>query len=101
MDFNPSPNPNDVAVVGLAGRLPGCRDLEHFWRNLVQGIEMVSHLSPEELEYSQSVRDPENAESYVRSRSVLDAADQFDAAFFGIYPREAEVMDPQHRLFLE
>src|SRR5580700_10569570 len=101
MISNSSCNPNDVAVVGLAGRFPGCTDLEHFWHNLVQGVEMVSHLRPEDLEYAQSAIDPANAANYVRSRSVLEGVDQFDAAFFGIYPKEAEVMDPQHRLFLE
>jgi amino acid adenylation domain-containing protein len=81
--------------------MPGCADLEAFWQNLVHGVPMIRQFEPGELEHAQASRDPENAANYVRARSVLDGVDLFDAAFFGIYPKEAEVMDPQHRLFLE
>jgi acyl transferase domain-containing protein len=101
MDSNSPPNSSDVAVVGLVGRFPGGADLEAFWQNLVQGVSMISQFLPEELDYAQAARDPDNAASYVPARSVLDGVDLFDASFFGIYPKEAEVMDPQHRLFLE
>src|SRR6516164_6342902 len=101
MDSQHLSDPNVVAVVGLAGRMPGCADLQAFWQNLVHGVPMIRQFEPGELEHAQASRDPENAANYVRARSVLDGVDLFDAAFFGIYPKEAEVMDPQHRLFLE
>jgi amino acid adenylation domain-containing protein len=92
---------NAVAVVGMSGRFPGASNIEAFWTNLVNGVESISRFSPQELEYSQAARDPENASSYVPARALLEDADLFDAAFFGLYPKQAEVMDPQHRLFLE
>ncbi len=91
-----------IAVIGLAGRFPGAADLEAFWTNLCAGLEAVSFFSTEEL-VEESGIDPEvaAAENYVPARPVLEEADRFDANFFGYSPREAELMDPQHRLFLE
>ncbi len=90
-----------VAVIGLAGRFPGAGDIEAFWRNLSGGVESISFFTAEELLAEgvspALVADP----GYVRANGVLDGADLFDADFFGIAPREAEVMDPQHRLLLE
>jgi amino acid adenylation domain-containing protein len=89
-----------IAIVGMAGRFPGARTVVEFWRNQVDGIESISHFAVDELEVpgaAELSRDP----NYVRARSVLDDVDQFDPEFFGIYPREAELMDPQQRLFLE
>jgi len=89
-----------VAVVGLAGRYPGARTIDELWRNLRDGVESISHFTPEELAAGVDPRllaDPR----YVRAKGVLPDADLFDAAFFGFTPREAEQMDPQHRVFLE
>src|SRR3954469_21925473 len=85
----------------MSGRLPGAPTLEEFWRNLVQGVSGISIFRPEDLEISLAKKDPRNAANYVRARSVLANEDLFDAAFFGIYPKQAELMDPQHRVFLE
>src|SRR5258708_6172561 len=84
----------------MAGRFPGARSVAEFWRNQLEGIESISHFRLEELDISNRAgfaNDPR----YIRARSVLDDVDLFDADLFGIYPREAELMDPQQRLFLE
>jgi phthiocerol/phenolphthiocerol synthesis type-I polyketide synthase E len=90
-----------IAVVGLAGRVPGASSVEAFWANQRDGIESVTALS--EAELRDSGVDPALLADadYVRAAGVIDDADRFDAAFFGYSPREAETMDPQQRLFLE
>jgi amino acid adenylation domain-containing protein len=89
-----------VAIVGLAGRFPGARDAAAFWRNLCAGVESIAALAPSDLEdaFEPAVR---SGEDFVRARGLLDDADRFDAAFFGMQPREAELTDPQHRILLE
>jgi acyl transferase domain-containing protein/glutamate-1-semialdehyde aminotransferase/thioesterase domain-containing protein len=91
-----------IAVVGMSGRWPGAKDLEQFWHNLVNGVETISRFRDEELEFSVASSGPVLQDQvFVKARAVLEDVDQFDPGFFGIYPREAEIMDPQHRLFLE
>jgi amino acid adenylation domain-containing protein len=91
-----------VAIVGMSGRFPGAKNVEQFWQNLVNGVETISRFRQDELEFSVSTPDAvAQGETFIRARAILEDVDQFDAAFFGIYPREAELMDPQHRLFLE
>ncbi len=92
---------NSVAIIGMSGRLPGAENVEAFWSNLERGVGAISSFSREELEHCQAAANPANAANYVRARSILENVDLFDAAFFGIYPKQAEVMDPQHRVFLE
>jgi amino acid adenylation domain-containing protein len=87
-----------IAVIGMSGRFPGARSPEEFWQNLIGGVDSVSHFSDAELEVGHATR---SQPGYVGARSVLADVDKFDAAFFGIYPKEAEQMDPQHRIFLE
>ena len=91
----------EVAVIGMAGRFPKASTLDEFWRNLRDGVEGVSFFSDAELEAAgvdrMALADP----SYVKAAADLDAVEMFDADFFGFTPREAEVMDPQQRLFLE
>jgi acyl transferase domain-containing protein len=90
-----------IAVVGLAGRFPGAPDVDTFWQNLRAGVESISTFSDEQLASAgidqQLMQDP----AYVRAGGVLDGPDHFDAAFFGYTAREAELMDPQHRVLLE
>ncbi|WP_394836410.1 amino acid adenylation domain-containing protein [Pendulispora rubella] len=92
---------NDVAIIGMAGRFPGAPDVRTFWRNLCAGVESIATLTDEEL-LAAGV-DPALVSNphYVRARAVLDGIDRFDAEFFGFSPREAALLDPQHRLFLE
>ncbi|MGB8321836.1 MAG: SDR family NAD(P)-dependent oxidoreductase [Candidatus Acidiferrum sp.] len=90
-----------IAVVGMAGRFPGARNLTEFWRNLRNGVEVIRPFSDAELlAAGVSHEELENPE-YVKSGVLLEDVDRFDAAFFGFSPRDASIMDPQHRLFLE
>jgi amino acid adenylation domain-containing protein len=91
---------NATAVVGMAGRFPGARTVDAFWRNLCDGVESITHFEDSELQdgFGPEVR---HAPNFVRARPILPDVEFFDAPFFGMYPREAELMDPQHRLFLE
>ena len=89
-----------VAIVGMSGRFPGARSVREFWSNQCKGVESISHFDTKELEVRNAAAGARNT-NYVASRSVLEDVDLLDAEFFGIYPREAELMDPQQRLFLE
>ena len=91
----------DVAVIGMAGRFPGAPSVAALWKNLTLGVDLIRQFSDEEL-VSRGVevanlKDP----SFVKAASVLTDTDRFAATFFGYSPREAELMDPQHRIFLE
>lgn len=90
-----------VAIVGMSARLPGAEDIDAYWRNLRDGVESIRAFSDGELLAAgvdaARLHDP----NYVKARGTLDDVELFDASFFGFTPREAETMDPQHRLFLE
>ncbi|MEO0515668.1 MAG: beta-ketoacyl synthase N-terminal-like domain-containing protein [Cyanobacteria bacterium P01_A01_bin.116] len=99
------PNPEysglEVAVIGMAGRFPGARSIDEFWQNLQQSVESITPLKDQQLlaqgVSAEMLADP----NYVKVGGVVEGADLFDAAFFGFSPREAEILDPQQRLFLE
>ena len=90
-----------IAVVGMAGRFPGARNLTEFWRNLRDSVESISTLSDEQLLAAGATPAEIQNPDYVKAASILDDIDRFDASFFGLSPRDAAIMDPQHRLFLE
>src|ERR1700690_887119 len=100
-------NPSDendqfgIAIIGMACRFPDARNVNDFWNNLQNGVESIRSFTEDELKSSgvdeKTMRDP----SFVNAGTVMPDADAFDAAFFGINAREAEIMDPQHRVFLE
>jgi non-ribosomal peptide synthase protein (TIGR01720 family) len=91
----------EIAVVGMATRVPGARNPEELWRNVRDGVESITFLAPEALVAAGVDPTLLDHPRYVRAAAVLDGVDRFDAAFFGYSPREAEILDPQHRLFLE
>ena len=90
-----------IAIVGISCRFPGANDVEQFWNNLRQGVESITFYSREEL--AEAGVEPQLLDhpDYVRARGNVEDIDLFDAAFFGFTPREAELMDPQQRFFLE
>jgi len=94
-------SPEAIAVIGMAGRFPKARDVEELWRNLRDGVDCVRDLTEEELLAAGhdpgEIRQP----NYVRAAAPLDGVELFDAGFFGFSPREAEILDPQQRVFLE
>jgi len=90
----------DIAVIAVAGRFPGARTVEELWENLKEGKDTISFFSKEELDPSISGA-IKNDPDYVSARGVIADADKFDASFFGINTKLADLMDPQQRIFLE
>ena len=90
-----------IAIIGMAGRFPGSPTLIKYWENLRDGVELISSPSDEALE--QMGVDPALLANpdYVKAAGIIEDAAYFDAQFFQINAREAEIIDPQHRLFLE
>jgi amino acid adenylation domain-containing protein len=93
--------PEGIAVIGMACRFPGANSGDQFWENLRQGIESIRVFTNEGLAAMGVPPEIYNSPNYVKAAPVLDDPEKFDATFFGYAPREAELMDPQHRLFLE
>jgi acyl transferase domain-containing protein len=91
----------EIAIIGMSGRFPGAKNIDEFWQNLRDGIESISFFSEQELESLGINSTLLKAPNYVRAKAVLEDVDLFDASFFGFAPREANIMDPQQRLFLE
>ncbi|WP_261887374.1 polyketide synthase [Vibrio aerogenes] len=91
----------DIAIIGMSGRFPGADDIDTFWNNLLEGLETISTFTDEELRASGITEEQIASPNYIRRRGILGTAQDFDAHFFDITPRDAEIMDPQHRLFLE
>lgn len=95
------PSTSGVALIGMAGRFPGARNIDEFWRNIRDGVSSITFFSDEELAAEGITPDLLANPLYVKAGAVLDDVELFDASFFGFTPREAEIMDPQHRFFLE
>ncbi|MFT3990481.1 MAG: amino acid adenylation domain-containing protein [Luteolibacter sp.] len=85
-------SPEAIAVIGMSGRFPGAKNPDEFWQNLIAGKDGITRFEG---------REEADGSKYVGARSLIEDPDKFDASFFGIYPKEAELMDPQHRVFLE
>jgi acyl transferase domain-containing protein len=86
----------DIALIGMAGRFPGAATTDEFWQKLRNGEELITFFSDEEVE-----RPDANNPELVKACGVLADVELFDAEFFNISPREAQLMDPQQRVFLE
>ncbi|MEM9502337.1 MAG: type I polyketide synthase, partial [Cyanobacteria bacterium P01_E01_bin.43] len=90
-----------VAIVGMAGRFPGADTIDALWQLLMAGQSGIRMLSDQELETAGVAPNTWQQSDYVRAYAGFSEADSFDAAFFGYSPREAKLIDPQHRAFLE
>src|SRR6056297_1584046 len=103
---NRSPAPEtaaegDIAIVGMSAHLPGAATLAEYWRNLRDGVTSIRRLSEDELTVAGVPPDLFRHRDYVPYAATLDGFDHFDAEFFGLSPKDAAIMDPQHRTFLE
>ncbi|CAN7772038.1 amino acid adenylation domain-containing protein [Rhizobium leguminosarum] len=95
--------PLDIAIIGVSGRYPGARNLEEFWENLRNGRDCITEVPKERWDHSLYF-DPDRdkqGKTYCKWGGFIDGVDQFDPLFFNMSPREAELLDPQERLFLE
>ncbi|MEM7144034.1 MAG: amino acid adenylation domain-containing protein [Verrucomicrobiota bacterium] len=93
-----SDNESDaIAVVGMALRVPGADNTEDFWHNLATGTDSISHFERHEIENGEHFDRPD----FVAAKGILNDIESFDAGFFGILPKDARLMDPQQRIFLE
>lgn len=91
----------EIAVIGMSCRFPGAHNIEEFWENICDGKESISFFTDQELQESGVPLNVLEQPNYVKARGILEDVDKFDANFFGINPSEAEIIDPQQRVFLE
>ena len=95
------PSDDSIAVIGMAVRLPGAKNISEFWDNLKTGRDVSKVFADEELVAAGVSPEVFNDPDYVRRGMPLENADCFDATFFGYHPKEAALMDPQHRIYLQ
>src|SRR4051812_38651490 len=96
-----SSNDTDIAIVGMAVRVPGAKDHRSFWRNLRDGGEAIRRYSEEELLAAGEDPAQIRRKGYVPAGAPLADMEHFDGEFFGFSPKESAILDPQHRHFLE
>jgi phthiocerol/phenolphthiocerol synthesis type-I polyketide synthase E len=102
MSSNTSDLPSDaIAIIGLSGRFPGANNVPAFWNNLCEGVESVNFFTTQELLEAGVELELLNHPAYVKAQALLDNVEDFAASFFGVTLKEAELTDPQHRLFME
>ncbi|VEP12990.1 Beta-ketoacyl synthase [Hyella patelloides LEGE 07179] len=93
---------NEIAITGMVGRFPGAENIEEFWDNLQNGVEAIAPLSDTDLKNAGVSSQVYEQHHYIKVASALKRdIGEFDAGFFGFSPREAEILDPQQRFFLE
>ncbi len=91
-----------IAIIGVSGRYPKSPDLDTLWQNLTGGVDCVGEADGSRWDLGFHLKDSHSpARIYTRAGGFLDRIDTFDAEFFGMSPREARQVDPQHRLLLE
>ncbi len=90
-----------IAIIGMSGRFPGANTVEAFWANIAAGHKSIRFFSDEELLEAGVAPEDLKQPDYVKAGAIIQDIEDFDASFFGYTPREAEIMDPQQRIFLE
>ncbi|HVI47999.1 MAG TPA: beta-ketoacyl synthase N-terminal-like domain-containing protein, partial [Chitinophaga sp.] len=100
---NPIMPTSDIAIIGVSGRYPGAKNIHEFWENLKAGEDSITEIPEDrwEMDSFYSEEKGQNGKSYSKWGGFIDGVDRFDPLFFNISPREAELMDPQERLFLQ
>jgi acyl transferase domain-containing protein/acyl carrier protein len=102
MSKNGDRNGLEIAIIGMSGRFPGAGNLHEFWENLKNGVNSICYFRQEELLQNSNINPDEIKQpNYVKAKGIIDNIEYFDAAFFGYSPGEAELLDPQVRLFYE
>src|SRR5262245_39900312 len=96
-----TPSVEPIAIIGMQGRFPGAGNIEEFWRNLQNGVESLKRFTEEEVKAAGIDTSWLEVPGYVPAGTVLNDIELFDAPFFGFSARDAEIIDPQQRLFLE
>jgi len=91
----------DIAIIGMSCRFPGAATVDDYWKNLCGGVESVTFFSDQELLAAGVAPSLVANPDYVKAAPLLRDIEMFDAAFFGYSPKDAALMDPQQRLFLE
>ena len=91
----------DIAIIGINGIFPGSPDLDVFWQHLETQKDLISEIPKDRWDWHEYYGEGKINKTKVKWGGFINDIDKFDAAFFAISPREAELMDPQHRLFLE
>src|SRR5947209_10768172 len=89
----------DIAIIGMACRFPGAENVEQFWSNLCSGIESLGNFKDYHPQIDERLK--QSSMPFIKVNNLIKNFDCFDAEFFSIPAREASIMDPQHRLFLE
>lgn len=92
---------SDIAVIGMACRFPGANNATEFWNNLVEGVEGIQDISVQQFTDIGYSSEYFNKPGFVARQGFIENSKSFDASFFGYSPKEAELIDPQQRLFLE
>ncbi|WP_161964264.1 SDR family NAD(P)-dependent oxidoreductase [Chitinophaga flava] len=100
---NPIVPTTDIAIIGVSGRYPGAKNIHEFWENLKAGKDSITEIPEDRWEISDFYSEEKGKEgrSYSKWGGFIEGIDRFDPLFFNISPREAELMDPQERLFLQ
>ena len=96
-----TPGIENIAIVGMSGRFPMAANVEDFWRNIKDGKECISTFDLNDLDITPNPDAYGDGSSFVAAKGVLEDVEYFDAKFWGYTPKEAELIDPQQRIFLE
>jgi polyketide synthase PksN len=100
---SPVASKGDIAIIGASGRYPQARNIWQYWENLREGRDCITEI-PEGRWNHQGYFDPEKGKrgkTYTKWGGFLDGVDEFDPLFFNLSPRDAELIDPQERIFLQ